>query len=70
MTKEFLMRTLFEAYYDYANLDSDNIFDAKMALCEDKKQELAFRGAIADASEKAFTSGFNAALALMGGVQS
>lgn len=69
MTKEMLMRTLFEQYYDYDEHETADIVNAKFALCEDEQQENEFKSAMSDSAEMAFTAGFNTALTIMGGVQ-
>lgn len=66
--KEKLLEALFESYYAETPL-TDEFSSAKLDLCEDNQQEAKLNDAIKAEAKMAYKAAFNAALALMGGVQ-
>lgn len=66
--KEKLLEALFESYY--AEMPPTSATEnAKFDLCENMQQEESLFRAIKSEAEMAYKAAFNAALALMGGVQ-
>lgn len=66
--KEKLLEALFESYYAETPLTAESS-NAKLDLCEDNQQEAELNDAIKAEAKMAYKAAFNAALALMGGVQ-
>lgn len=66
--KEKLLEALFESYYAETPLTAE-FSNAKFDLCEDNNQEAELNDAIKAEAKMAYKAAFNAALALMGGVQ-